>query len=289
MAAQGGVHPKPVEFTLEIYKDPLKCNTSPDFGLQTGSRRSIAGRSCRRSLHFKTVRQTGGPGDPARQRDVGRPREVACAAGDRRHLRPRPVAESIRRAAQVAQIVKFENEFFSAQYIDRQARLARSAGATGGPVHLSGRSTRSPPASRRRRFDEYNSWANLTGSTADDAGLDRARADDLPQQAADGRQCRRVQRSLRPQPGLRRTVFPVTCQTCHDMPHAGSELVPPPQRDIGVGGRRRRASTAPQAAQGLGSAQRRRSTADLQVHLQQRRDRTRSTARRSSPTTPATR
>ncbi len=40
---------------------------------------------------------------------------------------------------------------------------------------------------------------------------------------------------IRPFQRIRRHS-PVTCGTCHGFPHAGSELVFPPQRDIGTGG-----------------------------------------------------
>ena len=81
--------------------------------------------------------------------------------------------------AQVDQIVDFETKFFTAQIVDKQAGRLDLYGATGGPVHLSGRSTDlptgfpPPPA-----FDEYVSWANLTGSPKADeqASIERGQA-----------------------------------------------------------------------------------------------------------------
>ena len=48
-------------------------------------------------------------------------------------------------------------------------------------------------------------------------------------------------------------VFPVNCQTCHGFPHAGSDVVLPPQRDLGVGGQATAASfNGPLAVQNVG-------------------------------------
>ncbi len=49
--------------------------------------------------------------------------------------------------------------------------------------------------------------------------------------------------------------FPVNCQTCHGMPHAGSEIVFPPQRDLGIGGQATAASLErPAGGAGVGTA-----------------------------------
>ena len=81
--------------------------------------------------------------------------------------------------AQIDQMVDFETKFFTAQIQDKQAGKLDTNGAFGGPVHLAGRSTDlptgfpPPPA-----FDEYNSWANLTGSprAVEQASIERGQA-----------------------------------------------------------------------------------------------------------------
>jgi cytochrome c peroxidase len=155
--------------------------------------------------------------------------------------------------AQIDQMVDFQARFFTAQIMDKQAGRLDINGAFGGPVYLAGRTTVPPPGfPAPPAFDEYGSWANLAGNARADerASIERGQAIFLakPLTVANVGGFNDLI-GLNPVPPR---VFPVFCQTCHGMPHAGSELVFPPQRDIGVGGQAATFNGA-RAAQGLGT------------------------------------
>lgn len=212
------------EFTLEIYKDPLKCNTSPYFGLQTGFASVYRRPIMSAQLHFKTVRPSGaGPILPGSVMWDGREPSLESQAIDatRGHAQS-PVDPT---PAQVAQIVKFENEIFSAQYIDKQAGYLDAAGATGGPVNLSGRAVLGfpnfiPP------FDEYTPWLGQTGERG---SIERGQTIFNTRTLIVGNVGGFNGGGL-PNP------LPATCSTCHNVPHAGADFIPNPQRDLGIGG-----------------------------------------------------
>ena len=122
---------------------------------------------------------------------------------------------------------------------------------------LSNRSTAAPQAfPPPPAFTEYNNWANLTGNAKADAqaSIERGQAIFLnrPLTVANvGGFNDLFGGGPGTNPGA---IFPVNCQTCHGMPHAGNDVVTPPQRDLGVGGQATAASfNGDLAAQGFGS------------------------------------
>jgi cytochrome c peroxidase len=131
--------------------------------------------------------------------------------------------------AEVKQIVDFENAVFSAQLFDREARRLDAAGAKGGPVHLSGRPVNPVFAPPVTPFDEYAAWSSQTGerkSIENGQRIFNQRAllisgvaglnDALPPSLAN--------------------PFRGACSTCHNVDNAGADLIPNPQRDLGIGG-----------------------------------------------------
>ena len=220
-------NPRPVEFTLEIYKDPLKCNTSPDFGLETGFASVYRRPIISAQMNFKTVRQTGQAGEPILAGSVmwdGREKSLEQQAIDatRGHAQS-PVDPT---PAQVAQIVKFENEIFSAQYIDKQAGYLDAAGATGGPVNLSGQPVLGfpnfiPP------FDEYTLWLGQAGERG---SIERGQTIFNSRRLIVGN-VGGFNGGFLPNP------VDATCSTCHNVPHAGADFIPDPQRDLALAGR----------------------------------------------------
>ncbi len=166
-------------------------------------------------------------------------------------------ATSVPTQTQLQQIVDFETKFFSAQIVDKKARRLDS-NAEGGPNFLSNRPTAAPQAfPPPPAFTEYSNWANLTGNAKADAqaSIERGQAIFLnrPLTVANVGGFNDL---FGGGPGTNPvTIFPVNCQTCHGMPHAGNDFVTPPQRDLGVGGHATAASfNGDQAAQGFGSS-----------------------------------
>ena len=252
--------PANAEYTVEVVSDRPGCNLSPNFNKDPVTGEKILSMYRRpilsANLRFKVQNDAEGVSGQTNVMWDGREKSLRTQAidatlGHAQALNP-PTA------AQVDQMVDFETKFFTAQIQDKQAGRLDTNGAFGGPVHLAGRTT-VPPAGfpPPPAFDEYNSWANLTGSpTANEqASIERGQAIFLnkPLTVANvgGFNDLIGGNPVHP-PQV--TIFPVNCQTCHGMPHAGSELVFPPQRDIGIGGHATAASfNGPQAAQGVGS------------------------------------
>lgn len=248
--------PTGAEYTVSIVTDRPGCNTSPNtvFNRTTDGRPILS--MYRRpifsaSLRFKSPASTDGNTSNSPPTNIMwdgrepslRSQAISATLG---HAQARP--EFLDRAdlqTLLDQIVDFETKFFSAQIIDKTARRLDAEGALGGPVHLSGRSTEPPvgfpppPA-----FDEYNNWAGRTGNAkaAQQASIERGQA------IFNGTGPRSTfimanvggfnDATLGPggPPLGNPSPFPNSCALCHGFPHSGSELVLPPQRDIGTGG-----------------------------------------------------
>ncbi|MGE3290663.1 MAG: hypothetical protein AB7I59_26410 [Geminicoccaceae bacterium] len=241
--------PQNAEYTVEVLSDKPGCNSDPDFNKDPGNpaikilsmyRRPIFSAS----LRFKSPSDTD-------TRTSNNPLTNVMWDGREPSLRTQAIDATLGHAqspvqptaAQVDQIVDFETKFFSAQLIDRLGgRL--DVNATGGPFNLSGRSTEPPPPPAPGgpppppAFDEYVNWANLTGNARAARQASIARGQEIfntkPITLANVGGFNDI---FPPGPPFNPlTLFPANCSTCHGMPHAGSELVLPPQRDIGVGG-----------------------------------------------------
>jgi cytochrome c peroxidase len=240
--------PTGAEYAVSIVTDRPGCNTSPNTVFnRTSDGRPILSMYRRpifsASLRFKSPASTDGntSNNPptnimwdGREPSL-RSQAISATLG---HAQARP--EFLNRAdlqTLLDQIVDFETKFFSAQLVDKVARRL-DANAFGGPLHLSTRSTvppvgfPPPPA-----FDEYNNWAGLSGSAKADrqASIERGQAIFNGTAAGSTFTMANVG-GFNDVIGLNPSPFPGSCALCHGFPHAGSELVFPPQRDIGTGG-----------------------------------------------------
>lgn len=241
--------PGDAQYTVELVSDSPGCNKDPNFNSDPNDpsikilsmyRRPIFSAS----LRFKSPLGTDGNLSNIPLTNVMwdgrepslRTQAVDATLGHAQALNP-PTPE------QVTQIVDFETKFFSAQIIANLAgRL--DFNASGGPAKLALRSTELPPPPAPGGpppppvFDEYLNWANLTGSARAARQASIARGQDIfnnrPIAIANVGGFNDL---FPPGPPFNPlTLFPATCATCHGFPHAGSEVVFPPQRDIGVGG-----------------------------------------------------
>lgn len=200
------------------------------------------------ALRFKNPNDTANPTPTNVMWDGREPnlisQAISATLGHAQALNP-PTQDELR------QIVDFETKFFSAQLVDRTARRLDD-GAMGGPRNLSLASIEPPtgfpppPA-----FDEYNNWASLSGAPKADRQAAIARGQTLFNTRSFILNNVGGFNDFEIAPGIViGNNVPFTCSGCHSFPHAGSELVFPPQRDIGTGGQANILS----AADGRGTA-----------------------------------
>ncbi len=143
-------------------------------------------------------------------------------------------------AAQVQQIVAFEQAVFSAQVYDNQAHSLTAGGATGGPVNLQAQTP--GVLGIPNAFTEYANWATLPSNA--DAYAQRQsvlRGEDI----FDHRTF-----VISNVAGFNDVSFvgnnvTGTCSTCHNVTHAGSDVLPNAERDLGVAGDQSAAFPAP--------------------------------------------
>jgi hypothetical protein len=237
--------PANADFTVKVVKDPPGCNSDPTFNKDPVTGEQILSMYRRpiisASLRFKV------PDD----NENGKPTNVMWD-GREPSLRTQAISATLGHAqspvpptaAQIDEIVDFETKFFSAQLIDRWAgRL--DANAEGGPVHLAGRSTQAPPgfpAPPPPPFTEYTNWANLAGSLRAARQASIARGQELFNTKtffmSNVAGTNDFEFTLPPNGPtiVLGNNLPFTCGACHGFPHAGSELIFPPHRDVGTGG-----------------------------------------------------
>lgn len=235
------------EFTLEVLNDPTKCLKDTVYGLNSPIPMVSIYRRPLMSSNLKFVTTLGTlfpPIDPL----TGLPQPIDPFTGEAESgnimwdgreptLQSQVIDATLGHAqalnpptdAQVAQIVAFEMQFFSAQSYDRQALDLTANGAFGGPVNLAGRD----PGlfGGGTPFDEYDNWVSLPSNVP---------------------QFRQKQSIARGQAIFNERAFPITnvagfndvvgnsfngtCSTCHNMSHAGSDILAQAQRDIGTTG-----------------------------------------------------
>ena len=126
---------------------------------------------------------------------------------------------------QLNQIVAFERGIFSAQIRDTRAGLLTANGATGGPVALS-----QEPAGQAFNgpvFDEYDTW-NVPNERA--ARLSIARGQVIFNTRTFTIDNVRGFNNVVGNPAPNST-----CATCHNVNHAGTDILRNSQRDVGVG------------------------------------------------------
>jgi hypothetical protein len=138
---------------------------------------------------------------------------------------------------QVAQIVKFETEIFSAQFSDRYAGRLDKNGATGGPINLSAHGN-DAPAFTPVVFDEFEGWAAPTGpGAAQRASIFRGQRLFHGVGGVEGSRGGFIVSNVA---GFNDAIgvpaLPGSCATCHNFAHAGSDVFLPAQRDIGTAG-----------------------------------------------------
>ncbi len=226
--------PASAEFTLEVVSDPTTCNTTADYNSftdpATGATTRIVSVFRRpiisSNLDFKTTTLFPGPG--GRSGNImwdGREptlesQAVNATLGHAQAVSP-PTAE------QVAQIVAFERGIFTAQLSQRRAGSLIAAGATGGPVFLSGDT---PGALSFTPFVEFDSWLGIAGRLATERNS-VARG-----QAIFNTRTFTVSNVGGFNDAIGTNAFVGTCGTCHNVVGAGTDAIPASQRDIGIGG-----------------------------------------------------
>lgn len=266
--AVGGPPSHPVEFKIEVLKDPYGCNTDPTYAQQldpvTGEVRQIVSVYRRprisANLPFVTTPAASlGPTavlphlDPVTLVPVVDPATGLPVSGNIMWDGREPTLESqainatlghaqalrAPTAAQVKQIVDYEKAVFVAQSHDNLAGQLTpgwlSAGAQGGPEVLSQQLPSVTP------FATYQSWPTTTGFLASPSA--KARASIARGQAVFNNKVINVDHvagandiTLVPLPRNPDGSVPLTCGACHGNIPGGTDPLPTGQRDIGVGG-----------------------------------------------------
>lgn len=237
--------PSDAEFTVDLVSDAPGCNKNPAFNVdpKTGAkilsmyRRPIISANMR----FKVPNDAENAAPTNVMWDGREPNLHSQAISATLGHAQAKVAPS---PAKVQEIVDFETKFFSAQLVARVAGRLDAAPATGGPRHLSQQDPDPVippfPAPPPVPFDEYAAWAPLTGNAKAQRQASIARGEAI----FNGAKTFTIANvaglnDFEVAPGVtlgNPAPFPGTCSACHGKPNAGSELVFPPQRDIGTGG-----------------------------------------------------
>ena len=234
------------EFTLEVLNDPTGCENNAVYGLKSPNpvvsvyRRPLMSANLpfvtTLSALFPPIDPLSGvpqpvdpfTGQPASGNIMWDGREptlqsqaVDATLGHAQALSP-PTA------AQVKQIVDFENSVFSAQIYDNLAHSLTAAGALGGPVNLAGDQPGVfgfPDA-----FTEYASWSSAP------LGLEQ-----LPRKSIARGEAIFNRRTfiISNVAGFNDVTFVGnnfvgTCATCHNQMHGGADVLPNAERDLGV-------------------------------------------------------
>lgn len=238
------------EFKLEVLADPAKCNTDPAYGINSANPIVSVYRRPLMSANLKfvtTVTEQFGPpidfltgvlqpidpftGKPQSGNIMWDGREptlhsqaIDATMGHAQALTP-PTA------AQVQQMVDFENQVFSAQVVDTLAGDLTAAGALGGPLNvepqIEGILSPSPV------FDEYTSWATLTATDARSAAR---RSVGRGQEIFNNRSF-----TINDVAGFNDVAFvgnnvAGTCATCHNQKGGGTDALAASARDLGIAG-----------------------------------------------------
>ncbi|MGE5243312.1 MAG: hypothetical protein ACM3SQ_03695 [Betaproteobacteria bacterium] len=237
--------PAGAQFTVETVSDPYGCAdvADPSTGVRTLSmyRRPLPATNLRflSAVMFDgrdTVAPLGDPGsfDANLATDL---RHQALGATLGHAQASKPPTE-----AQLASIVQFESNLYSAQSWDDEAGSLRSQGAMGGPLPLSRQEyypgindplggNPTGAAFDPRAFSIFESWANLpNAATRPGAGREAAIA-------AGEAIFNTAPLTITDVPGLNdalgQPAIAGTCTTCHDTPNVGNHSLPVPL-DIGV-------------------------------------------------------
>lgn len=222
------------EIKVEVVSDPTTCNTDPEYNRDEAGRQVIS--VFRRplmsaNLDFKTTTGIFPPFPPPT--DNVTPSGNVMWDGRERDLFTQAVSATMGHAqatqpptqAQLNQIVAFERGIFSAQIHTNRAGLLNIRGASGGPITLArepaGQSFSGPV------FDEYAAWNT--------PNLSPARQSIARGEAIFNTKTFVIQ-DVRGFNNIAGNPFAGgTCTTCHNVNHAGNDVLRHSQRDIGVG------------------------------------------------------
>jgi len=235
--------PAGAEYTATVVSDPYGCNTNPSFSQDTVSGQTSQMLSVYRrprmsaNLSFITpfIQPPGAPPNgPAIMWDT---REPTLASQARSATLGHAQALDQPTAAEVAEMVAFENGFFSAQSFDTAARDLAASGAKGGPEALAAAPTGTGGPPKNVAFTEYSTWAGVAGGAAQQQRAAIARGETLfntrPFTISNVAGLNDIPLGGAPP----NNALPGTCSTCHNQGHSGNNLFGRLGNvDIGIGG-----------------------------------------------------
>jgi hypothetical protein len=237
------------EFKIEVIRDPTHCNLDPVYGLHSKNPTVSVYRRTRPATNLKYLTAVGFPFEPK----TGLPLPLDPETGqqvsgnilsDSRDPTLRAQAMDAMRvhlqvmgdpdAAQIAQIIAFESEIYTAQSTDKKGGKLDGAGAKGGPATLASVQAGALQYSREPIWQEFLPWSDATSLVLADSEEQRqfrasvARGADVF-----------VNRSflISDSAGITNMGFgnPVRngCAFCHNMQRTGMDVAPG-QIDIGI-------------------------------------------------------
>ncbi|HUN91379.1 MAG TPA: hypothetical protein VMU33_04950 [Burkholderiaceae bacterium] len=223
------------EITIKVLSDPTKCETDPNYGLSSATPVVSVYRRPLISTNLKFV--TAQPGNI-----MWDGREPSLESQATNATLGHAQAAQAPTAAQVAQIVAFENALYSAQVYDVAAHGLQALGATGGPASLVTDPVVLFNVGTVPVFTEYGSWATLPGTAEAAAARESvARGEAIFNTRtftiAGVEGFNDVAAGGQPVPG--------NCASCHNSPHSGHDSFPGAEHDLGEAGDSAAALPAP--------------------------------------------
>ncbi|MGA2552340.1 MAG: hypothetical protein ABSF50_19515, partial [Burkholderiaceae bacterium] len=241
--------PQNAEFTVAVVSDPAGCNTDPNYNPVTDPTTGVVSQIVsvyRRpriasNLIFETTTLASQGAFPPLDPITGAPLATDPFTGliesgnimwDGREptLESQAIDATLGHAqaltapttAQVAQMVAFENQFFSAQMTDIKAGSLTAVGGLGGPVNLSA-TVLAPAPPGTPPFSTYSAYSTLTADNAADAkraSIYRGQQIFQTRTFTIGGVA-----GLNNIPVLGNNI-PGTCSTCHSQTNAGNDSFP---------------------------------------------------------------
>jgi hypothetical protein len=163
----------PTDFDIEVVRDPYGCNTGPHYGPTARSAVISVYRRPRPATNLKYLLAVGFAYDP--KRGIALPRDPATGMMISGNLMADARAGTLEAQAldaarthlgltrelsptELAGIVDFESNVYSAQYIDRNGGLLDADGAYGGPGHLEESKPGQLGSIGRAVWSEFGTW-----------------------------------------------------------------------------------------------------------------------------------
>lgn len=236
----------PVEFKIEVVRDPTGCNLDPRYGLESAHSLSVFRRprpvaNLRYATAYGFVFEPKNglplPIDPATglrisgnlmadQRDGTLQQQAVDAMQSHLQIRRPDLAA-------VATIVAFEQGLYAAQLADHRAGLLDEGGAQGGPATLLSAKAGELKSSQHLQWSEFESWK----SAAADAATTAAQAEFRRSVARGAAVFRDRTFLISDSAGLNSMNFgnPTrdSCNFCHNMTRTGMDVAPG-QVDLGT-------------------------------------------------------